>query len=65
MPKPWVCGGPCTSGYFEATGDRGALDAAMQAHEKGFWLLNDYYNGITSRSCSTPAQPTRPDAKKP
>ena len=31
---------------FEATGKSSALDAAIQAHEKGFWLLNDYYNGI-------------------
>jgi len=31
---------------FEATGDAAALDAAIQAHEKGYWLLNDHYNGI-------------------
>ena len=31
---------------FEATGEAAALDAAVQAHGKGYWLLNDYYNGI-------------------
>jgi hypothetical protein len=31
---------------FEATGDAAALDVAIAAHEKGWWLLNDYYNGI-------------------
>jgi len=31
---------------FEATGDATALDTAISAHEKGWWLLNDYYNGI-------------------
>jgi hypothetical protein len=31
---------------FELTGDRAALDAAVFAYEKGFYLKNDYYNGI-------------------
>ena len=31
---------------FELTGERAALDAAVFAHEKGFYLKNDYYNGI-------------------
>ncbi len=31
---------------FELTQDRSALDTAVQAHEKGFWLLGDHYNGI-------------------
>lgn len=30
----------------EATGDAAALDTAIAAHEKGWWLLSDYYNGI-------------------
>ena len=31
---------------FEVTGERAALDAAVFAYEKGFYLKSDYYNGI-------------------
>jgi len=31
---------------YELTDDDDALDAAVFAHEKGFFLKNDYYNGI-------------------
>jgi tetratricopeptide (TPR) repeat protein len=31
---------------FEIVGDRAALDAAVFAYEKGFYLKSDYYNGI-------------------
>jgi hypothetical protein len=31
---------------FELTGERAALDAAVFAHEKGFYLKTDHYNGI-------------------
>jgi hypothetical protein len=31
---------------WEATGDAAHLDKAIWAHEKGFYLRNDYYNGI-------------------
>ena len=31
---------------FDLTGERAALDAAVFAHEKGFYLKTDYYNGI-------------------
>lgn len=31
---------------WDKTHDRGALDVAINAHEKGFYIRNDYYNGI-------------------
>ena len=31
---------------WEATADRGALDEAITAHERGFYIRNDPYNGI-------------------
>ena len=31
---------------FEETGDRAHLDTGIWAYEKGFYLKNDYYNGI-------------------
>lgn len=31
---------------WEKTGDRHALDDAIAAHEKGFYIRSDYYNGI-------------------
>jgi tetratricopeptide (TPR) repeat protein len=31
---------------WEQTGDRGALDEAVRGYERGFYLRNDYYNGI-------------------
>ena len=31
---------------WEITGDRGYLDISIFAYEKGFYLKNDYYNGI-------------------
>jgi tetratricopeptide (TPR) repeat protein len=31
---------------FELTGEQAALDAAVFAYEKGFYLKNDHYNGI-------------------
>jgi hypothetical protein len=31
---------------WEATGDRSALDEAITAHERGFYIRNDAYNGI-------------------
>jgi tetratricopeptide (TPR) repeat protein len=31
---------------WELTADRGALDTALASYEKGFYLKNDYYNGI-------------------
>jgi hypothetical protein len=31
---------------WEKTGDRSLLDKAITAHERGFYLRNDYYNGI-------------------
>jgi hypothetical protein len=31
---------------FDVTGDAAALDTSIQAHGKGYWLLNDHYNGI-------------------
>jgi tetratricopeptide repeat protein len=31
---------------WEATGDRTALDEAITAHERGFYIRNDPYNGI-------------------
>ena len=31
---------------WEVVGDRGALDESITAYERGFYLRNDYYNGI-------------------
>jgi hypothetical protein len=31
---------------WNLTGDRTYLDAAVRAHERGFYIRNDYYNGI-------------------
>jgi MAP3K TRAFs-binding domain len=31
---------------WEKTSDRNALDIAIRAHERGFYIKNDYYNGI-------------------
>ena len=33
---------------YELTQDRAYLDAAIAAYEKGFYLRNDYYNGINA-----------------
>jgi hypothetical protein len=33
---------------YEITQDRAYLDAAIAAYEKGFYLRNDYYNGINA-----------------
>ena len=40
------CGAPCTNGCGTPRSERAHLDEAVATYERGFYLKQDYYNGI-------------------
>ncbi len=44
--RHWGCGVRSTNGYGKRQAIASALDTAITAYQRGFYIRNDYYNGI-------------------